>query len=356
MAAKSVQTGNQTAPRKPVKPAFTLLTREQMKAEPELEWVIDDIIPERSVNLIYGGSGCGKTFFALAMCYAVAYGWPTFMGKAVNAKRPVVYICLEGKAGMNKRQDALDKWAMDNGLPLDGNLFTVKDSFSLIDAKNGIETFVASSGLKPEQHPFVVVDTLSKATLGYSTDSNDDMNLAIDKAMLLGEMLQGEVSILHHVGAHGNGKDPRGATCLIDAPDTLIRIERKGDKRQWYVRKSKDGEDGYGGRFDLATIDLGLSKKGKPISSMVAVSSDDIADFTVNATDLNGNTGDAFKTLQEIATEHPEGVTYTEWVKVYAEKHPSVTWNSAKSAVQRARDDLLEANLIAKNGRHFLPA
>jgi hypothetical protein len=58
-----------------------------------VDWTVDKLIPERSLTLIYGPGGVGKTFLALAIAKPVSMGMP-FLGLATK-KKSVFYIDRE---------------------------------------------------------------------------------------------------------------------------------------------------------------------------------------------------------------------------------------------------------------------
>lgn len=68
----------------------------------EIEWLINGIIPRRSVNLISADSGTGKTWLAYAIAGAVARG-TNFIGQTVNGPTPVLYLDGENPAFVAKR-------------------------------------------------------------------------------------------------------------------------------------------------------------------------------------------------------------------------------------------------------------
>ena len=80
---------------------------------PEPEWIIDGVLPRAELAVIYGESGCGKSFFTLDMVLAVARVVPWQARKTVQGK--VVYICGESPGGFRKR---LLAYACKNNLKL----------------------------------------------------------------------------------------------------------------------------------------------------------------------------------------------------------------------------------------------
>ena len=66
-----------------------------------MEWLVEGLIPDRSLSMLYGEPGCGKTFIALDMGLSISHSkeWQeqTVMGGQV------VYVAGEGVGGLKKR-------------------------------------------------------------------------------------------------------------------------------------------------------------------------------------------------------------------------------------------------------------
>jgi hypothetical protein len=75
-------------------PEKVLMTGSTMQTlDIRVDWTVEKLIPERSLTLIYGPGGVGKTFLALAIAKPVSMGVP-FLGLATKQK-PVFYIDRE---------------------------------------------------------------------------------------------------------------------------------------------------------------------------------------------------------------------------------------------------------------------
>lgn len=55
-------------------------------------------------------------------------------------------------------------------------------------------------------------------------------------------------------------------------------MRREGDRREWLIAKSKDGEDGEAHPFKLDVVELGTDEDGEPITSCTVHPLEDIAD------------------------------------------------------------------------------
>src|SRR6187402_751885 len=85
--------------------------------EPQLtaNWLVDDMIPQQGLTLVYGHPGCGKSFFALdiAMHVAMATSWR----ERDVTQGLVIYIGAEGQRGLRQRIHAFKKTHKIDELP-----------------------------------------------------------------------------------------------------------------------------------------------------------------------------------------------------------------------------------------------
>ena len=85
-------------------PTFDLLSPADIEALPDLEYLIEGILPVPAFGVLYGPPGAGKSFVALSMALAVANG-AEWLGRAVRAGK-VLYVVAEGVTGMKQRLQA----------------------------------------------------------------------------------------------------------------------------------------------------------------------------------------------------------------------------------------------------------
>ena len=83
---------------------FPLLTADELANLPPLRWRIKGVLPESGLAAVYGPSGGGKSFLVLDMLASVADGCEWFEHRVNRA--PVVYLALEGEAGLSQRVQA----------------------------------------------------------------------------------------------------------------------------------------------------------------------------------------------------------------------------------------------------------
>jgi AAA domain len=85
----------------PVRPAYRFYSIDDLQGLPDPLWLVADFVPERSIAMLFGPPGVGKSFVALDLALSVATGRP-WHGRATR-RGPVVYVFAEGQAGAKKR-------------------------------------------------------------------------------------------------------------------------------------------------------------------------------------------------------------------------------------------------------------
>ena len=75
---------------------------------------------------------------------------------------------------------------------------------------------------------------------------------------------------MHHTGKDAT-KGLRGHSSLFAALDAAVEVSRDGERREWKVAKSKDGQDGDAHPFKLQIEMLGTDDYGDAVTSCVVV-------------------------------------------------------------------------------------
>lgn len=186
-------------------------------------WVIDQLVPTRSVGFIYGASGTKKTFVALHAALCVAQG-VHFLGLGVRPGH-VFYFSPEDFDGVAERYAG---WREKY------NSGKVLESFHLthhrlpLEDHDKMRTLAAGwvHSNPDDQIGLIIVDTLSSNNAGAKSEMNENDNNQMAKVMAGGELLARALNcavvILHHTGKpNPNDKfektsipDPRGASAL----------------------------------------------------------------------------------------------------------------------------------------------
>jgi putative DNA primase/helicase len=248
-----------TEPPKP-EPRYKLLGADDLRNLPPLAWRVRGVLPAVGLAGLYGPSASGKSFLALDMAAAIAEGRQWF-GCRVEAA-PVVYAALEGEGGFKLRVAA---WEAYTGRPLPDGLSMVLQSFKLTEPHD-----VKDLAAVVPAGAVVFLDTLNRAAPTADENSSKDMGEILSAAKLLQSLINGLVVLVHHTGKDAT-KGLRGHSSLFAALDAAVEVSRDGERREWKVAKSKDGQDGDAQPFKLQIETLGTDDYGDAVTSCVVV-------------------------------------------------------------------------------------
>lgn len=227
------------------------------------EWLIDDIIPEAELGLIFGASGSRKTFVAIDLAVSITAGLPW---NSKNTKPgPVLYICAEGANDFRIR---LRAYARNFGIDLKNiPLHIIGDTPNLLLEEDVKELINSVKHLGPFSAIFI--DTLAQTTAGADENSGKDMMRALSNCKAIHKALSGIVIAVHHAGKDLT-KGARGWSGLKAAADFEIEMTDNLDGTSTLrISKQKGGEMGQMWRVTTLPIDLGTSARGKNLRSLV---------------------------------------------------------------------------------------
>ena len=252
---------------------LTILSRSEMRDREPPEYLVDEIITEKSVLAIYGPSGSLKSFAAIDIGMAVAHGLP-WHGRDVK-QGSVVYVTGEGTSQIGHR---LDAWDMANGTEgFDAPFHLIPLGVPISDPTwvSNLIADIEEAGIKPVM---VWLDTLAR-TFGHGDEnSQKDMNAYISGVDRLRDHFGAVIGIVHHTGKDAD-KGLRGSSSLYAAMDTVIRTDRKNMalilKNQQPHGKQKDGAEFDDIQLEARSITLSSTdKKGRDITSLALFASE----------------------------------------------------------------------------------
>lgn len=246
-------------PLKPV-PRYKLLGADDLRDLPPLAWRVRGVLPAVGLAALYGPSASGKSFLAFDMAAAIAEGSRWFNCRVEAA--PVVYAALEGEAGFKLRAQA---WEVSRGRALPDGLRMMIQPFKLTEPQD-----VRDLAAVVPAGAVVVLDTLNRAAPTADENSSRDMGEILEAAKTLQAATGGLVMLVHHTGKNA-AAGLRGHSSLFAAMDAAVEVSRDGERRDWKVAKSKDGQDGETHAFRLKVETLGVEPTGEAITSCVVV-------------------------------------------------------------------------------------
>ena len=223
---------------------FEVLSMADLAAAPDVEWLIKKhSLPRAGLGLLFGAPGSFKTFVALDMALALAYGLNTWLDREASAGS-VLYIAAEGSTGLYKRIVA---WRRKHGHDTDSDRFhLIRQSMSFLRAAD-VERLARTVSAHVATHgplALIVVDTVSRVLPGADENLQKDMTLFIAACDRLRTLFGAAVLGLHHTNKAG---DMRGSSVLSGAADSIFRVERSEDEPRGALicEKQKDAEDGW---------------------------------------------------------------------------------------------------------------
>lgn len=224
--------------------------------------LIEGMLIERTMSVVYGDSNTGKSFLVLDMAAHVSLGLPWF-GRQVK-RGAVLYLAAESPKSIQNRSRAL---ADKLGTPLD-NLFITDCPVDIFD-ENGdtkaiVDTTKAIERSFGVQIVLIVVDTLARAMGGGDENATKDMGVLVQHSDMIKDRTDAHIMFIHHTGKD-QSRGARGSSALRAATDTEIEVSdpANGGPKEFKVTKQRDLDgkgEVYG--FTLTKVNLGLSNFG----------------------------------------------------------------------------------------------
>jgi RecA-family ATPase len=285
---------------------FPLVSAAELTAKPtRINWVIDGILEQGSLNLLFGEPASGKSLFGLdwAFCSAAGLDWNGIKTQQTD----VVIIAGEGFSGMGRRIKALE---VKYQTQAPTRLFISEKPAQLLDSVNA--AWIASSIKTICPNPgLIIVDTLHRNMAGDENSSQDIGHFIanIDEHL---KALGAAILIVHHSG-HGVKDRSRGSSSIRGAMDGEFSATKNGAGVVLTCHKSKDFEAFKPMRFDLINTKLDwLDDDGEPLTSVCLNYKGD-ADFSEDRPRLSARDDAILQTLSDATAAH--GVEPTTAIK-----------------------------------------
>jgi hypothetical protein len=218
---------------------YEALDFEQLAALPPVSYLIDKLITDYGLAVIYGDPASGKTFLALDMALHLAYGrrWHD----CETQQTGILYIAGEGVRGIAKRVKA---WRHFYGLQDTKSPFRFLphaiDFMERGDVQKlarTIEHLTLHEGLKIG---LIIIDTVAGNIVGDENDAKDMTRFTAACDALRSKFNTAIIGI-HHCGKDRE-RGMRGSTALPGASDTIIEVTRDDHTICAKVKKQKDDD------------------------------------------------------------------------------------------------------------------
>lgn len=219
-------------------------------------WLIDGVLKQGELSVMFGAPGAGKSMVALDMALCITQGRP--WNGHETAVGPVVYIAAEGQGGVKLRVLAWNQGKRPDCSTDEWQRFkVVAEPVQLVgdDLVALIESIVkAVEGAK-----LVIVDTLARTALGLEENSAKDMGKYVHAADQLRKRTKAAVMVVHHA-AKPKDEQPltiRGSSAIKGGVDTEIAVTKEpNDHVKVVCGKQKDAPDFDAMLMHKESIDL----------------------------------------------------------------------------------------------------
>ena len=212
------------------------------------EWFIPSWLPRDGAISIYGPSGVGKSFYALAMSLELARGG-NFLSHKVDPCS-VLYVAAERATD---QRDRVEAWQLHHNREAPKNFHLLAASPQLT---NALEVDELISIIREQGARVVVLDTFARMTLGMDENTSQQMGLVMDALDRLREATDGGVVIVvHHTGKDA-AKGARGSTAFLGALDVGILLSGNAQDIRAKVDKSNAGPDGMVEHYKIQEVAL----------------------------------------------------------------------------------------------------
>ncbi len=284
---------------------FRVLTPADISALPPVRWRVRGVLPADGIAALFGASGAGKSFLALDLLGNVASGAEWFGCRVTPA--PVLYIGLEGEAGIAQRLRAHQKRHGE----VSGSFRFILQPLDIRKPADRAD-LIAAAQAAGYSDGVLCIDTLNRAAPGADENDSAAMGEIIAAAKALQGELGGLVLLIHHTGKDAS-KGLRGHSSLHAALDAALEVTRDGERREWRTAKAKDGNDGLAHPFRLEVIDLGTDGDGEAVTSCCIAPEESTGDMVRRALPpKSGNQRAIFDALSELfranGERRPDGV------------------------------------------------
>ena len=222
---------------------FQTFSLQNLNEISDTQWLIEDIIPNESLIILYGPSGCGKTFIALDISLHIAHN-KAWKKQSIVKKGIIIYCIGEGIHGIANRIKA---WHNYNNLPLDAPFVLLPiEAVSFVEPENINKMISTIDQIKEEYNlpiSMIIIDTLSKASVGYDENSSKDMGEFLYNFDIIKKYFNTSIMFVHHSGKNST-RGMRGSSYLLGTVDTAIQVDNMNDTILVQIEKQKDGIEG----------------------------------------------------------------------------------------------------------------
>lgn len=210
-----------------------LITVQELHQRPPQKYLLDEIIPEKTIGMMYGRPFSYKSFLAMDWSFRLAEGLKWEADGAYGVEQVnVIYVAGEGSGGLSKRSYA---WEQYNKHQVSNNFLWYPEPVNLMKP-DAVKLF--AEAVSPHNPGLIVFDTLAKCAVGGDENSARDMGVVTESMGLLVREFNCSNFVLHHTTK--NGEEFRGSSALLGNVDWAVEVKRSGNELTLLCEKQKD--------------------------------------------------------------------------------------------------------------------
>lgn len=227
---------------------FRVYTIEELRNEPEPEYLVEGLLKPGDLAFFYGAPGSGKSFALIDLAVALAKGEGKWANRFdVTRKAKSLYCTGEGQSSLILRFDAAIE-AHELPSTEAPQLLVAKEVPQLFEGDDaGFHAFIETCcGAAID---LLIIDTLALAIVGGDENVQRDAGIVVAKVKRIQQEVGCAVLIAHHASKTGVF---RGSTAFVGAADLILKFEECGGTYGMEASKVKDAERFSGVRFRLS--------------------------------------------------------------------------------------------------------
>lgn len=232
---------NEEAAREPADSTFELLDIDQIEDMPPPVWLVEGVLVDDGLSVLYGDPGAGKSFIAIDIGLRVANGMDWHGAKCKPTG--VLYIAGEGKRGLGKR---IKGWRKHHAMEgVDAPFLLLPTAVEVSDEKQRaklLRTIDAAKDRAGFEIGLIVIDTVSRALAGGDENSQEAMGRFVSACDEIKRHAGGALLGVHHSGKDKD-KGMRGSTVLLGACDAVLKASKAEQIVTLKTEKQKDAEE-----------------------------------------------------------------------------------------------------------------
>lgn len=186
------------------------------------DWVFPELLPDRTVAMLYGPSGSYKSFLLIALALAKATGKPS-LGFDAFARGPVFYAAGEGRDDVKLRRR--NAWKKAHDVSGETGFYVMPTPRISVNEEmqefgDQIKMVLDRDGFK--KPGVIMLETVSKMMVGL--DPTRDAPKLTRFCESLAEAFECPVIVVHHTG-HDKKRGPRDSSAYEADFDVILRVD-----------------------------------------------------------------------------------------------------------------------------------